>query len=186
MSDYGIQLKNYGLELQNMGMKIQDIGNQIPFDNQNLGVQIQNMGIDISNIGIQIFNIGINLSNTFNMQYQMNNDMFDQIQKIKMMDQMEDSTNYTKNSNGIININFVDAQTKEKINIDASLDISIKELFDLFLKKENLVPNYLKKFIFLYKGYKLNPRDNISLLYKGIKPDSYIYICKPRNLIDGD
>jgi len=171
--DNGNQLKYYGMQLQNMGMEIQNFGLKMKNNMmQNIGSQIlvQNMGAEISNIAMQIFNMGIQISNiimnqnNINIMNQNNINMMNQIDlmnnNMMMKGLNEELMNDCNKDSCIYNIVFI-LQSGYKKNIAINSKRTVEDLFNLFLKENDLNSNDIqkKKIFFLFNGKKLDIKD---------------------------
>jgi hypothetical protein len=179
MSDYGEQLKNYGVQLQGFAMQIQNLGMQMPFLMQNIIMQMQNISASIMNIGTQIFNIGTNLSNNFNMNFPMNNNISEK------MNMINNNFKCNERDNELMTIFFKKGSTGEKIAITTSYKTTIEELFNLFIIKMGLESKYLEDYIFIYDSRKINPKEKRTIFNYGLRHGCLIHFTKTQYLLGG-
>ena len=157
-----------------------------------IGTRLKNMGENVYNIGLQIFNIGINLSNNLNNNLQMNNNLFGEMPKIDIMNQMNYQL-YNQNNNLInnenkekyINIKFWNTTTNEIDNITTTVDKTIEELLQLYIQKKGLTSECLKTISFILNGITINQNEKKNILNYGLMPETRITVVESENLIGG-
>ena len=188
----GIQFKDLGIKLKSLGTEIQKIGMNISLINNNYGIQLNNMGMMISNISMEIYNIGIQISNLSNIEqqniFQMNNIINNM--NMKMMNfnhQINESeiNDYNIDNSNKINIIFSDRINGGNISIFVNKNKTIKELFNLYIKKKGGNEVFLKKYVFLYNGKNLNKNDNTRIMDYGIVDKTCIIVSEEQNLNGG-
>ena len=180
MNDFSTLLKNYGLQLNNIGMEIQNILNN-PFSLQNINMKLSELGMLISNIGTQIFNLGIQINFP-------NHNNFDQLNNIKMNDDLMNNLDFNKNNYNFGNkicLFFIDGITGRKTVINTYEDITIEELLKLYSLKIGLKIDNLKDYFFILNGKRINIKDKSTLKNYGFKTNDVITTAKIHNLNGG-
>jgi hypothetical protein len=180
MNDFSTSLKNYGVQLNNLGIEIQNLFNN-PLSIQNFSMRLSELGMLISNIGTQIFNLGIQINFP-------NHNNFDQLNNIKMNDDLMNNLDFNKNNYNFGNkicLFFIDGITGRKTVINTYEDITIEELLKLYSLKIGLKIDNLKDYFFILNGKRINIKDKNTLKNYGFKTNDLIITAKMNNLNGG-
>ena len=90
------------------------------------------------------------------------------------------------NNNNRIVIMFISG-TGMKTPINVPIDVSVHDLFVAFIRKMNLDPSVLGKFIyFLYNGLRIPIDENSTVINYGLKNADVLVVIDTSNLLGGE